>query len=224
MTEKNKDISLTGFQVLNSASLNKGTAFTEEERRKYKLRGLLPPAVCPPEIQMQRTLENLRRIPDDIGKYVFLTALQARNERLFYKVLINHIEEVMPLIYTPTVGLACKLYAHLFRRTRGIYVACSDRGEVREVLDNWPYKNIRVIEDIVDGLENAPRALIGLLHGENRGKRLVYSNVVTSWQVVRTWNGRRPLSLNLKTPGDEPVVIVLQYPGPGQVVASARLR
>jgi len=150
MTNKNNGNPLTGFQVLNSASLNKGTAFTEEERRRYKLRGLLPPAVCPPEIQMQRTLENLRRIPDDIGKYVFLTALQARNERLFYKVLINHIEEVMPLIYTPTVGLACKLYAHLFRRTRGLYVTCSDRGEVMEVLENWPYKDIRVIV-VTDG-------------------------------------------------------------------------
>ena len=150
MKKKKDDAFLTGFQVLNSASLNKGTAFNEEERRKYKLRGLLPPAVCPPEIQMQRTLENLRRIPDDIGKYIFLTALQARNERLFYKLLINHIEETMPLIYTPTVGQACRLYAHLFRRTRGMYVAWSDRGEIREVLDNWPYKDIRVIV-VTDG-------------------------------------------------------------------------
>jgi len=147
---KNDDIPLTGFQVLNSASLNKSTAFTQEERRKYKLRGLLPPAVCPPEVQMQRTLMNLRRIPDDIGKYVFLTALQARNERLFYQLLINYIEEIMPLIYTPTVGQACKLYAHLFRRTRGMYVAWSDRGEIREVLENWPYKDIRVLV-VTDG-------------------------------------------------------------------------
>ena len=144
------DIPLTGFQVLNSASLNKGTAFTEEERKRFKLRGLLPPSVCPPEIQLQRTMMNLRRIPDDIGKYIFLTALQARNERLFYKVLMNYIEEIMPLVYTPTVGQACKLYAHLFRRSRGMYVAWSDRGEIREVLENWPYKDIRVIV-VTDG-------------------------------------------------------------------------
>jgi len=144
------DVPLTGFQILNSASLNKGTAFTIEERKKYKLRGMLPPSVCPPEVQVERTLMNLRRIPDDIGKYVFLTALQARNEKLFYKLLINYIEEIMPLIYTPTVGQACKLYAHLFRRTRGMYIAASDRGEVREVLDNWPYKDIQVIV-VTDG-------------------------------------------------------------------------
>lgn len=144
------DIPLTGFQVLNSASLNKGTAFSMEERRKYRLRGLLPPAVCPPEIQVERTLMNLRRIPDDIGKYIFLTSLQARNEQLFYKLLINYIEEIMPLVYTPTVGQACRLYAHLFRRTRGMYIAWSDRGEVREVLENWPYKDIRVIV-VTDG-------------------------------------------------------------------------
>ena len=107
----------TGFQVLNSASLNKGTAFTEEERRKYKLRGLLPPKIVSPEIQLQRVLNNLRRKHDDIERYVFLTALQARNEHLFYKLVINHIEEIMPLIYTPTVGQACKEYAHLFRRS-----------------------------------------------------------------------------------------------------------
>ena len=144
------DIPLTGFQVLNSASLNKGTAFTLEERRKYKLRGLLPPAVCPPEVQVERTLMNLRRIPDDVGKYIFLTSLQARNEQLFYKLLTNYIEEIMPLVYTPTVGQACKLYAHLFRRTRGMYISWSDRGEVREVLENWPYRDIRVIV-VTDG-------------------------------------------------------------------------
>lgn len=141
---------LTGFLALNSASMNKGTAFTLEERKQLKLRGLLPPKVVPPEIQMERTLKNLRRKQDDIEKYVFLTALQARNERLFYKLVINYIEEIMPLIYTPTVGQACKEYAHLFRRPRGMYITAEDKGEIKEVLENWPYKDIRVIV-VTDG-------------------------------------------------------------------------
>lgn len=142
--------SLTGFKVLNSASLNKGTAFTAEERKQFKLRGLLPPKIVSSDIQLQRTLENLRRQQDDIAKYIFLAALQARNERLFYMLVINHIKEIMPLIYTPTVGQACKEYAHLFRRPRGMYITIEDKGEIKEVLDNWPYKDIKVIV-VTDG-------------------------------------------------------------------------
>lgn len=141
---------LTGLRALNSASMNKGTAFTQEEREKYKLRGLLPPRVCPPEVQVQRTLKNIRAKENDIERYVFLSALQARNEQLFYKLIINYIEEIMPLIYTPTVGQACKQYAHMFRRPRGMYIAASDRGEIKEVLDNWPYKDVSVIV-VTDG-------------------------------------------------------------------------
>lgn len=136
--------------ALNSASTNKGTAFTIEERKEYKLRGLLPPKVVPPEIQLQRSLNNLRRKQDDVEKYVFLTALQARNERLFYKLVIHYIEEIMPLIYTPTVGQACKEYAHLFRRPRGMYITAEDKGEIKEVLENWPYRDIKVIV-VTDG-------------------------------------------------------------------------
>ncbi len=150
MTNMDNKKSLTGFQVLNSASLNKGTAFTAEERKQFKLRGLLPPRIVSTDIQLQRTLENLRRQQDDIAKYIFLTALQARNERLFYTLVINHIKEIMPLIYTPTVGQACKEYAHLFRRPRGMYITADDRGEIKEVLDNWPYKDIKVIV-VTDG-------------------------------------------------------------------------
>lgn len=140
----------SGFQVLNSASLNKGTAFTKEERHKYKLRGLLPPKTVPLEIQIQRTLANMRTQQNDIARYVFLTALQSRNERLFYNIVMNNIEEVMPIIYTPTVGQACSEYAHLYRRPRGMYITAEDKGEIREILDNWPYRNIRVIV-VTDG-------------------------------------------------------------------------
>ena len=141
---------LTGFMALNSASVNKGTSFSLEERQYHKLRGLLPPKVVSPEVQLERTLINMRLKQDDIEKYVFLTALQARNEQLFYKLVINHIEEVMPLIYTPTVGQACKEYAHMFRRPRGMYITIEDKGEVKEVLENWPYRDIKVIV-VTDG-------------------------------------------------------------------------
>ncbi len=146
----NKKEPLTGFMALNSASINKGTAFTAEERKHHKLRGLLPPKIVSSEVQLERTLKNMRRTQDDIGKYVFLTALQARNEKLFYKLVVNHIEEVMPLIYTPTVGQACKEYAHLFRRPRGMYITAEDKGEIKEVLENWPYRDIKVIV-VTDG-------------------------------------------------------------------------
>ncbi len=141
---------LTGFMALNSASVNKGTSFSVEEREYHKLRGLLPPKVVSSEVQIERTLKNMRRKQDDIEKYVFLTALQARNEQLFYKLVINYIEEVMPLIYTPTVGQACKEYADMFRRSRGMYITIEDKGEINEVLENWPYSDIKVIV-VTDG-------------------------------------------------------------------------
>lgn len=141
---------LTGFRVLNSASLNKGTAFTKEERIRFKLRGLLPPKTVPLAIQMQRMLENIRKKHNDIERYIELSALQSRNERLFYNIIIDNIEELMPLIYTPTVGQACKEFAHLYRRPRGMYITAEDKGEIREILDNWPYRDIRVIV-VTDG-------------------------------------------------------------------------
>lgn len=141
---------LTGFRAINSASTNKGTAFTKEERAYHKLRGLLPPKVVAPEFQMERTLKNLRIKKNDIEKYGFLSALQARNEQLFYKIIINHIEEMMPLIYTPTVGQACKEYAHIYRRPRGMYITIEDKCEIKDVLENWPYRDIKVIV-VTDG-------------------------------------------------------------------------
>jgi malate dehydrogenase (oxaloacetate-decarboxylating)(NADP+) len=140
----------TGFKVLNSASLNKGTAFTSEERDKYKLHGLLPPTINTPEAQLSRALQNMRRKYYDIERYVFLKSLQGRNERLFYQLVMNNIEEVMPLIYTPTVGQACNEFGRLFRRPRGMYLSLQEKGHIKEVMDNWPYKDIRVIV-VTDG-------------------------------------------------------------------------
>ncbi len=140
----------TGFKVLFNPALNKGTAFTEEERDKYKLRGLLPPGVSDPDVQLHRALENMRRKYYDIERYIFLSALQSRNERLFYRTIMEHIEEVMPIIYTPTVGQACKEFAAIFRQPKGLYVTAKDKGSICKILQNWPIQDVRVIV-ITDG-------------------------------------------------------------------------
>lgn len=139
-----------GAALLRDPALNKGTAFTEEERDLLGLRGLLPPRVHTVEEQELRVLENLRRKPNDLEKYIFLISLQDRNKTLFYRVLLSNIEELMPIVYTPTVGQACMEYGHIFRRPRGIFISSRDRGRVAELLRNWPYKDIRIIV-ITDG-------------------------------------------------------------------------
>lgn len=140
----------TGLDVLLNPALNKSTAFTEEERQRYKLRGLLPPAVCSQEAQLSRALENLRRQTTDIERYISLQALLSRNERLFYRLVVDCVDEILPLIYTPTVGQACQEFAHIFRQTRGLYVTAQDRGHVREIFQNWPHRGVRVIV-VTDG-------------------------------------------------------------------------
>ena len=140
----------TGYDVLRDPALNKSTAFTRAERERYRLRGLLPAQVVDQETQQARVLENLRRKAYDIERYIFLIALQARNERLFYRTLIENIDELMPLVYTPTVGQACREFAHIFRQPRGFYVTPEDRGQVRFILENWPETDVRVIV-VTDG-------------------------------------------------------------------------
>jgi malate dehydrogenase (oxaloacetate-decarboxylating)(NADP+) len=139
-----------GYSLLNDAARTKSTAFTREERERLGLRGLLPHKVSSMAGQCERVMENLRRKYYDIERYIFLTALQDRNESLFYRVVIDHIEEIMPLIYTPTVGQACKEFAHIFRRPRGFYITPEDRGRIRSLLDNWPCDDVRVIV-VTDG-------------------------------------------------------------------------
>jgi len=139
-----------GLDVLLNPALNKSTAFTEAERERYGLRGLLPPAVCTQQVQLRRALEGIRRQSSDIEKYVALQALLNRSERLFYRLVIDNIEEILPLIYTPTVGQACQEFAQNFRQTRGLYVTARDRGRMREILDNWPHRDVRVVV-ITDG-------------------------------------------------------------------------
>ena len=116
------------------------TAYTDAERDHLELRGLLPPRVHSPAEQELRVLGNLRDKATDLERYLYLVALQDRNETLFYRVVMNHIEEMMPIIYTPTVGKACEEFQHIFRQSRGFYVSLNDRGHIREYLQNWPHK------------------------------------------------------------------------------------
>ncbi|HEX5113049.1 MAG TPA: NAD-dependent malic enzyme [Saprospiraceae bacterium] len=137
-------------ELLHDPALNKSTAFTREERERYGLRGLLPYIVSDQDTQIQRILGNLRRKESDIERYIFLSSLQERNERLFYQTALEYIDEITPLIYTPTVGQACKEFSHIFRHARGFYINPEDRGSIGKMLDNWPHKDVRVIV-ITDG-------------------------------------------------------------------------
>lgn len=125
--------------LLRDPLLNKGTAFTEAEREALGLRGFLPPCVLTMETQAQRILTNLRTLPTDLEKYVALNALHDRNEALFFRVVVDNIDEIQPIIYTPTVGLACQKYGLIFQRPRGMFISSRDRGQIAELLKNWPY-------------------------------------------------------------------------------------
>jgi malate dehydrogenase (oxaloacetate-decarboxylating)(NADP+) len=140
----------TGYDLLHTARLNKGTAFTEAERRAYGLEGLLPPAITNIELQVARRHAEIANLADDLQKYLVLSDLQARNETLFYAVLMSDPATYMPLVYTPTVGEACQKFAHIFRQARGMYLPISARGRVREILGNWPEKDVRFIV-VTDG-------------------------------------------------------------------------
>ena len=139
-----------GSDTLRDPAKTKSTAFTHKERDEQNLHGLLPYAVTNLDRQMERVLENIRRKHHDIERYISLSALQDRNETLFYRTLIDNIEELMPLIYTPTVGQACREFAHIFRRPRGFYITPEDKGQIRKIMDNWPESDVRVVV-ITDG-------------------------------------------------------------------------
>lgn len=139
-----------GQALLSNALLNKGTAFTEEERDALGLRGLLPPRVFTLEEQVARAYTNFQRQPEPLDKYVFLTLLQNRNETLFYKLLETHPEEMIPIIYTPTVGQACLDYGVIFRRPRGMFISIRERGRIAEILRHWPQTDVRMIV-VTDG-------------------------------------------------------------------------
>jgi malic enzyme len=128
-----------GVALLRDPLLNKGTAFSEKERDAFGLRGLLPAHLLSQEEQVARILTNLRRLPDDLEKYVALNALHDRNEALFFRVVCDNIDEIQPLIYTPTVGLACQKFGDIFQRPRGLFISSNDRGRIAKLMRNWPH-------------------------------------------------------------------------------------
>ena len=139
-----------GIDLLHDPMLNQGTAFTEKERDKLGLRGLLPPKVFSQEEQAERVLENFERKPNDLERYIMMMALQSRNENLFYRVVMDNMDKMMPIIYTPTVGQACQEYGHIFREPRGLFISADDKGQIASILDNWPHEDVRVIV-VTDG-------------------------------------------------------------------------
>jgi malate dehydrogenase (oxaloacetate-decarboxylating) len=139
-----------GERLLEDPLLNKGTAFSMAERRELGLLGLLPPHVEDIETQVGRAYAAYQRMPDDLGRHIFLRDLQDTNEILFYRLLLGHLREMMPIIYTPVVGQACQMFSEIYRRPRGLFVAYPERDHIDATLDNAPCDRVDVIV-VTDG-------------------------------------------------------------------------
>jgi malate dehydrogenase (oxaloacetate-decarboxylating)(NADP+) len=136
---------LRGEAILRDPRLNKFSAFTEAEREALGIRGLLPETVETENLQIQRVQFQLEQKPSDLEKYIYLSALQDMNETLFFRLLVSDPVQFLPLVYTPTVGQACLEFSRIIRRPRGLYLSITQRGRVREMLRNWPARDVRVI-------------------------------------------------------------------------------
>ena len=139
------DMPYRGPRLLRHPMYTKGSAFTHDERKAFGLEGLLPHAVSTMEQQTDRVYANITRKQDPLEKFIGLAGLQDRNEHLFYRVLVDHIEEFLPIVYTPVVGKACQEFSHIFRRARGLWITPEHRGRISEVLGNAPFEDVRLI-------------------------------------------------------------------------------
>ncbi|GMH03714.1 hypothetical protein Nepgr_005553 [Nepenthes gracilis] len=140
----------SGYTLLRDPHHNKGLAFNEKERDAHYLRGLLPPAVVSHDLQVRKMMNNIRQYQVPLQKYMAMMDLQERNGKLFYKMLIDHVEELLPIVYTPTVGEACQKYGSIFKNPQGLFISLKEKGKVLEVLRNWPERRIQVIV-VTDG-------------------------------------------------------------------------
>ena len=139
------ETALSGYELLNDPLLNKGTAFTETERDEFDLDGLLPPYVTSLDLQVERRLDAFRGLGTELQKYVFLRGSQDTNETLFYALLTRNIEELMPIVYTPTVGLGCQLFSHIFRKPRGLFLSFPLKDRIRRILAHPRFDGVEAI-------------------------------------------------------------------------------
>ena len=139
------ETALSGYELLNDPLLNKGTGFTDAERDAFDLHGLLPPRVTPLDMQVKRRLDAFRGQTSDLHRYVFLRGLQDTNEVLFYALLTQNIEEMMPVVYTPTVGLGCQLFSHIFRKPRGVFLSLPYKDAIRRILRHPRFDGVEAI-------------------------------------------------------------------------------
>ena len=148
--QKYMAVSARGQALLMNPITNKGTAFTQREREELGLQGLIPPMVCTMKQQLDRTYENYLNKTTNLERFIYLTSLQDRNETLFYRLLLEHIDEMMPIVYTPVVGEACQKYSHIYRRGRGLYIDYNHRGHIDKLLRHSEITNPSVIV-VTDG-------------------------------------------------------------------------
>lgn len=139
-----------GIDVLHDPLWSKSTAFTHSERDRLGLRGLLPPAVRNLEGQVERVVGHIRELQTDVAKNLYLQEVHNRNETLYHRILVEYMEEMAPLVYTPTVGVVCQQFGHRFTRARGMYFSAADRGQFSSMVYNWPHDNVHVIV-VTDG-------------------------------------------------------------------------
>src|SRR5271168_4579903 len=144
-SEVTRQVSLSGFELINSPRLNKGTAFTDHERDVFDLHGLLPPHVGTLDEQLERRMQALDAQSTPFNKYAFLRDLQDTNETLLYAILVRNIEEMLPLVYTPTVGEGCQRFSEIWRKPRGLFLSYPNKDRIEQILSHPRYDGVKCI-------------------------------------------------------------------------------